>query len=55
MAATQQKLNVAIVGGGVCGLTLAIALQRQGIKAHIFEAAVGDLFSVFGNIAHLRY
>lgn len=43
----SQQLNVAIVGGGVCGLTLAIALQKQGIKAHIYEAAVRYLYSTF--------
>lgn len=37
---SPQKLNIAIVGGGVCGLTLAVALQKQGLKAHIYEAAV---------------
>ena len=38
--ATQQKFNVAIVGGGVCGLTLAAGLQKRGLKAHIYESAV---------------
>ena len=38
----QTKSNVAIVGGGVCGLTLAVALQKKGIKAHIYEAAVSS-------------
>lgn len=32
--------RVAIVGGGVCGLTCAVALAKEGIKAEVFEAAV---------------
>ena len=31
--------DIAIVGGGICGLALAIHLHRQGIAAHVFEAA----------------
>ena len=35
-----KRLRVAIVGGGVCGLTCALALAREGIHAEVFEAAV---------------
>jgi 2-polyprenyl-6-methoxyphenol hydroxylase-like FAD-dependent oxidoreductase len=31
--------DIAIVGGGICGLALAIHLHRHGIRAHVFEAA----------------
>lgn len=31
--------DIAIVGGGICGLALAINLYRRGIRAHVFEAA----------------
>ena len=31
--------NIAIVGGGIAGLALALGLHRQGISAQIFEAA----------------
>jgi 2-polyprenyl-6-methoxyphenol hydroxylase-like FAD-dependent oxidoreductase len=47
MSQDSEKLNVAIVGGGVCGLTLAVALQKNGMKAHIYEAAVRILFLAF--------
>ncbi|KAI0749249.1 FAD/NAD(P)-binding domain-containing protein [Daedaleopsis nitida] len=40
-----KKLQVAIVGGGVCGLTCAVALQRAGVPVQLFEAA-----SAFGEI-----
>lgn len=36
----KEGLQVAIVGGGVCGLICAIALKRRGITAQIYEAAV---------------
>src|SRR4051812_44873955 len=31
--------HVIIIGGGIGGLTTAIALQRRGIAAHVYEAA----------------
>lgn len=38
---TQRKnFEVAIVGGGVVGLTCAIALQKAGVPVQLFEAAV---------------
>ena len=30
-------MNVAIVGGGICGLSLALHLKKKGIKAHVYE------------------
>lgn len=38
-----KQLRVAIVGGGVCGLTCALALAREGIHAEVFEAAVSHM------------
>lgn len=32
-------MGVLIAGGGIGGLTLALALHKRGIKAHVFEAA----------------
>ena len=42
----SETLRVAIVGGGVCGLTCAIALLREGVDVHVYEAAV----SVLGDV-----
>jgi salicylate hydroxylase len=36
---SKQRLRVAIVGGGIGGLTLAIALRQRGLAAEIFEQA----------------
>ncbi|KAI0334384.1 FAD/NAD-P-binding domain-containing protein [Cubamyces sp. BRFM 1775] len=36
---SQKPLKVAVVGGGVCGLACAVALQRSGLSVDIFEAA----------------
>ncbi|KAJ3488207.1 hypothetical protein NLI96_g3020 [Meripilus lineatus] len=46
MTSTAPKdFSVAIIGGGVCGLTCAIALSQRGVHVEIFEAA-----SKFGEI-----
>ncbi|GJE87995.1 FAD-dependent oxidoreductase [Phanerochaete sordida] len=34
----QSGLQIAILGGGVCGLTCAVALAKKGINARIYEA-----------------
>ncbi|EIW63979.1 FAD/NAD-P-binding domain-containing protein [Trametes versicolor FP-101664 SS1] len=41
----QKSFEVAVVGGGVCGLTCAIALQKAGVPVQLFEAA-----AAFGEI-----
>ena len=33
----NAAINVLIIGGGITGLTLAIALQRHGIGADLME------------------
>lgn len=33
----ELGMNVAIVGGGICGLSLALHLNRQGIKSRVYE------------------
>ncbi|KAI0363533.1 FAD/NAD(P)-binding domain-containing protein [Pilatotrama ljubarskyi] len=35
----NKPFQVAIVGGGVCGLACAVALQRAGVPVEVFEAA----------------
>ena len=35
----SQKLRIAIVGGGIGGLTLALALRQRGLAADVFEQA----------------
>lgn len=37
---TAERLRIAVVGGGICGLACAVALAKEGIHAEIFEAAV---------------
>ena len=37
---STESLRVAVVGGGVCGLTCAVALQRRGVDVQVYEAAV---------------
>jgi 2-polyprenyl-6-methoxyphenol hydroxylase-like FAD-dependent oxidoreductase len=35
----MKKVKVSIIGGGIAGLTTAIALKQKGIQANIYEAA----------------
>lgn len=37
-AATSPHYTVAVVGGGIAGLTLALALERQEVDYILFEA-----------------
>ena len=36
-----KPFNIAIVGGGLGGVALAIGLIKQGVPTHIYEAAAG--------------
>ncbi|BFZ64252.1 hypothetical protein YB2330_005391 [Saitoella coloradoensis] len=38
-SSSDQPFSIAIVGGGIAGLTLAIALLNKSIPIHIYEAA----------------
>lgn len=38
--APRKELEIAIIGGGVCGLGCAIALAQEGIVTHVYEASV---------------
>lgn len=46
---SKKKLRVAIVGGGVSGLTCAIALARLGVDVQVYEAAVRFVVSSGGH------
>src|SRR4051794_39837154 len=35
----ETSMNVAIIGGGICGLSLALNLQRRGIACRVYERA----------------
>ena len=37
--ATDEPLRYAIIGGGIAGLTLAIALHTRGVSVHVYEGA----------------
>lgn len=39
----SPSVNIAIVGGGLAGLTLALALHQVGIQSTVFEARAGPL------------
>ena len=50
----HSDLRIAIIGGGVCGITCAVALAKRGINAHIYEAKVGSARFRFGLGAVVR-
>jgi hypothetical protein len=37
--APQKAFSIAVAGGGIAGLALAIGLRHQGVPVHIYEAA----------------
>ena len=41
-----KDFSLAIIGGGICGLTLAIALAKAGIRSDVFEAAVRLFYQI---------
>lgn len=41
-----SDLRIAIIGGGVCGITCAAALAKKGLNAHVYEAKVYPLVSL---------
>ena len=54
----SQQLQIAIVGGGIGGLTAALALRARGLSVTVFEQAdelreIGAGFSLFPNAALL--
>lgn len=54
----QKKLHVGICGGGLGGLTAAIAIARTGAKVTLLEAAkelgeIGAGIQVFPNVSRL--
>lgn len=42
MSPSSQSFRVAIVGGGLCGLTCAIPLLKAGVDVQVYEGAVSD-------------
>lgn len=52
LPSAQRDFRVAIVGGGMCGLTLAIVLARAGIDIQLFESSVSPrLFMIMMTVA----
>jgi len=45
----EKDFEVAIVGGGICGLALACALAHK-VKMVVFETAVNLVFPILANL-----
>jgi 2-polyprenyl-6-methoxyphenol hydroxylase-like FAD-dependent oxidoreductase len=54
MAAMPNVISVLIVGGGPCGLTLAIELGRRGIQAVLVDQKVGTAMNPQANATQAR-
>jgi len=58
MAAAAEDLRVAIIGAGIGGLALGLALRERGVAAEVFEQApalaeLGAAVGVGGNATRL--
>ncbi|QHT65226.1 NAD(P)-binding protein [Rhodocytophaga rosea] len=54
----MKRKEIAIIGGGIAGLTFSICLQQEGYQCHVFEKQpqfneVGAAISVFPNALHV--
>lgn len=52
--ASEKKYDVAIVGGGITGLTLATLLQEHGVNCIVLEAHTLGFGTTGGTTAHLN-
>jgi glycine/D-amino acid oxidase-like deaminating enzyme len=56
---TAAQIRIGVVGGGIGGLTLALALRRRGLEADVYEQAselreIGAAVAVSANATHER-
>jgi salicylate hydroxylase len=57
---SSERIRIAVVGAGIAGLTVALALARNGLRCHVFEQArllgeVGAGVQVAPNAARLLH
>lgn len=48
-----MKWPVAIIGGGIIGLAIAVRLQRRGVQVVLFDAAEPGMGASWGNAGHI--
>ena len=54
---TAAQICIGVVGGGIGGLTLALALRRRGLEADVYEQAselreIGAAVALSANATH---
>ena len=47
--ATNRPASVAVIGAGIAGSSVALALCEQGVKVHLFDSASGPAAGASGN------
>src|SRR5712692_7445118 len=53
MQAGNSMRHVAIIGGGVVGLSCAVALIRSGNRVTVFDGSIGREAASWGNAGHI--
>jgi D-amino-acid dehydrogenase len=46
--------RIAVIGGGVVGLSCAVALSRSGDAVTLFDCSTGREAASWGNAGHIR-
>ena len=52
-ASTRDAHDLVVIGGGIIGLSIAVMLQRRGVRVRLLEASTVGGGASFGNAGHI--